>query len=1601
MTHIRYVRVSVGRLPQAAFVRTLMSRVMPARILTTGTLLIWSSFAFSQQFLVEGCDSTCLPAFDPVPTDMMIDCTADLPAFDLPSTTGCDGAPVDNTPHVELDEQSIVSYSLGTAYGPGDDWALWLGNFEAMGLGASDHFIPGADGVQFNVYANGTGRITGRVVNDTDPDQQFDVDLFLQYGQDYDSWTAQGRFPKDDLGLMAYADWTFFEVVDTLSRLEGAGAFEGDVLYLDHMPVTRLFGFQLGADGANNRNTNFGISGWFWYRGVMGGNPVTGTGDVNADLTDETTVDLECPVVASVERHAMAWSSCGHHLVSYTVERHDLEAPTFLELPPLASADCTSLPDTADLADFVVDDDCGSALSLEVLSDVVDGEPCNQELTRTWRLTDACGNSTDTFQVVTLVDTTGPEFSVPDTTIACDFWDDFEPLDIEPTDACSPADSITWTFADSVTSGFYPYQFTLDRVYSATDLCGNTTTDTMVISVIDTVAPTWTYLPPDTTILCDQWEDYLVIQPEATDNCDPNVVGPEGEGASDTTIVEGECIGEFVVFLTFELEDQSGNTISYVQQITAVDTIPPTFVYFPEDTVLSCEEVWPLPTDSAEWMATAEDNFCPFGVSWNDSIVAGDCPGDSILYRTFTAIDDCDNTTSQVQVISIVDTIGPVFDLVPADTLVACGADLPTGMPMAMDACSSVDSLWSTVDTLDIEFGTSFMEDFESCSLDGYVATGGTISITNDAFDGSCALSMLHFAGDDPHNFYHPDVVAGRGTYRVMARADNFISDNGIELLAGDNLSDNGIGISLRPNGTDNPGISITGLGLEATADAVMQQGQWYEVEVELGEATLELRIDGLDVLSVELPDDLPAAGRVKLWSAYSGSYDDFSYQSENPCPVVERFRRNFHAVDLCGNENSAFQIVDVIDTVAPVLDNLPMDTVIACDADLPEHNVTAFDACTEVSLNVQVDTLTIECPGTFTLIRTFTATDACGTSAQEQQTIEVIDTVAPVTDLMPEVTILCDEALPTDLPMAEDACSNPVTVELFSVDSVQGACPQAWEVTRTFLATDACGNTALSSQLVHVVDTLAPVLVLGLDSVTLECGSPLPVNLPTYADACDPMVNVMELMPDTLPGACPGEYTVTRHFEATDACGNASTTSQTVTFIDTGAPEFDFVPGPVTIQCDESLPTDLPTALDDCSGPVSIVLLSVDSAQGACPQAWEVTRTFLATDACGNEQQATQMVTIEDTTAPEIDASTVPEDAFFSCSVEHPTCADFDVLAFDNCGETAVDCAVDTIPTACPATFTLAMTFTATDECANDTLVTVYFDVADTTAPVLDLDLVPANDTIQCGMDPDLLESTDFSVEDDCSEWTFSATRETTGEDENPCNYFHTDTYTFTDCDGNETVFVHILTVIDTEGPSMSTAFDSQGPYFCAFEVPEYEMPITASMVTDEFPFDQVDDNCAADDEIIITYSDSILAQNGENNYTVQRTWSLTDHCDNKTEVVQVIIVEEPELILPNAFSPGTNGYNDVFVIENVSEVDEGDTTYPPCDWGPADQQHFMVFNRWGNEVYSLPAGAPYRNDWDGRSNSGETLVDGTYFVLLRLGDRKLGQYVDLRNDK
>ena len=1520
MTHFCYVRSETHGPTGSASFGTQFFRVMPARIFLIGLLLHFLPVQ-GQSFLHVTCDSSCLPAFSAVPDDLTLDCSAALPEFILPDATGCDAAPVENTPSVALDATTATAHDATTAVGDGPDWALWLGGFQAMGFGASDYFVPHGDGITFEQYANGTARFTGEIVNDTDPGQRFELNVFLHNGQDYEGWTALGRLPKDDLGLMAYEDWMYYEVVDTLSHLAGRGDFEGDMLYLDHMPVSQLFGFQVGDLGANNRNENFGVSGWFWYRGLIDGQPVLGTGDVNADLENSTDSSVECPVVEEVRRVAMAWSDCGHDLYEQVIQRLDEEAPEFVSIPQMTSASCTSLPDTAEISAFEVYDACGSALTLSNV-DSVAGEPCNQMVYRTWTLTDACGNFTTALDSVELIDNTGPTFDIADTTIVCDEWDNFEPVTPEFFDDCSPADSITWFFLDSVTSGFYPYYFTLDRVYSATDLCGNTTTDTMMISVIDTVAPTWTFLPPDTTILCDEWEDYLIVQPEVEDNCDPNPVGPPGGGATDTSITEGDCFGAFIVELTFEFTDMSGNTITYIQLIEAVDTIPPTFPYFPEDATLGCDEEWPQPDEDAAWLAVADDNFCPFEVTWQDSIVAGECLGTDTLFRTFTAVDDCQNTTDSVQVIVRVDTLGPTWFDAPMDTTIACGLDLPELTYTVEDGCSMVDSTWVTTDTVDIAFGDAVSTGFEACTLDGFVAEGGTISISNDAFDGSCAVSMLHAAGEPMHNFYPEDIMAGRGTYRVMARADGFISDNIVEVLAGDAEGSEALTITLRPLGTDNPGITVSGFGLDVATDATMQQGEWYEVVAVLGESTLSLSIDGMSVVEADLPADLPEQGRFKLASAYSGSYDDMSYLPEDPCPVIARYVRTVHAVDGCGNASSASQIIDVIDTVAPVMTFLPEDATIACTEAFPapgdgaEWMATGEDACTDVTVSWSDEVVPNACPGSSTLYRTFTVSDACGNQVSAMQTITQEDTEGPQPDpaMIPEDVVVECDAIPAPLDSSAFGATDNCNEWTFAVGSeiVEGSCAYSYTRVDTYTFTDCDGNETVVMHNVTVEDTTPPTLVIPEDA-SIPCTEEFPEPtdgdewMATGEDNCSLVTITWE--DEVMPNACPGSSTLMRTFTATDACGNATSATQTMTQFDDVAPQVDenTIPEDVLVDCDA-----VPALLDSTDFGVTDNCntwsfgASSEIAEGPCPFTYTRTDTYTFTDCDGNATTVVHTVDVQDVTAPTF--LFVPADDSLACTEDYPQPMDsliWMATAEDNCGLAEVSWMDEIVPGPCPGVDTLFRTFTALDSCGNASthLQTLFH--FDNVAP--EIGVFPNDTTIDCDPVNEIatLDSTFFEVTDNCNPWTFDVSTEYDGSPDTSCFYTRFDTYTFTDCSGNVTTFVHEIAVQDTTGPEIVS--DPLDLYLeCPQEVPYFDTDAPLSEYADLIEELSITDACNGDLSVMTaTYEDEVTISVDATHYTMTRHWVFTDQCNNSTPYDQVIDVNEPDLELPNAFSP------------------------------------------------------------------------------------------------
>ncbi len=114
---------------------------------------------------------------------------------------------------------------------------------------------------------------------------------------------------------------------------------------------------------------------------------------------------------------------------------------------------------------------------------------------------------------------------------------------------------------------------------------------------------------------------------------------------------------------------------------------------------------------------------------------------------------------------------------------------------------------------------------------------------------------------------------------------------------------------------------------------------------------------------------------------------------------------------------------------------------------------------------------------------------------------------------------------------------------------------------------------------------------------------------------------------------------------------------------------------------------------------------------------------------------------------------------------------------------------------------------------------------------------------------------------------------------------------------------------------------------------------------------------------------------------------WTVNNgECGTTTDTMFVELKDCTTIIIPDAFSPNSDGKNDLLVIQGLEY-------YP--------DNAMLIFNRWGNKVLDRHR---YQNDWDGRSegnmNWGDELPEGTYYYVLDLGngDEALTGYIYLR---
>jgi gliding motility-associated-like protein len=374
------------------------------------------------------------------------------------------------------------------------------------------------------------------------------------------------------------------------------------------------------------------------------------------------------------------------------------------------------------------------------------------------------------------------------------------------------------------------------------------------------------------------------------------------------------------------------------------------------------------------------------------------------------------------------------------------------------------------------------------------------------------------------------------------------------------------------------------------------------------------------------------------------------------------------------------------------------------------------------------------------TITRTWTATDRCGLTTQAQQVITVTDKIRPVftTKAPANVTVNCD-AVPVAVNLtATDNCAGTMTITpVEERQDVGSSCVSNYILVRRWVAIDACGNRSDTlMQIINVKDMTAPVFAgTAPVNITVDCDK-VPAGEPMMAtDNCTPgtlTINPVDTRKAISSSKCVDNYQIIRTWTAADLCGNKTVLTQTITVQDTIRPRFSvIVPAAITVDCDQIPGVESVTATDNCTATVPVKLTEVrQSLSSSCLSSYKLTRTWIATDNCGNTATMRQVVTVQDTTKP-VFVVLPPGDTTVSCDAVPG--APTTLRASDNCGTVKIGYTQtrETIQGACAGNYRLIRTWTAKDVCNNATIVRQVITVTDTTAPLIDL--APADVTISC----------------------------------------------------------------------------------------------------------------------------------------------------------------------------------------------------------------------------------------------------------------------------
>lgn len=348
------------------------------------------------------------------------------------------------------------------------------------------------------------------------------------------------------------------------------------------------------------------------------------------------------------------------------------------------------------------------------------------------------------------------------------------------------------------------------------------------------------------------------------------------------------------------------------------------------------------------------------------------------------------------------------------------------------------------------------------------------------------------------------------------------------------------------------------------------------------------------------------------------------------------------------------------------------------------------------------------------------TVTDATGCSKTlSNQTIVVTgDFVPPVITCPANATISCDadplNYLLTGTATAVDVIDpSPTVSHVQDVTNNNNNCSST--ITRTWKATDDCGNMSTCQQLIIIKDLTGPVVDCP-DNISVGCESdlydPMITGNATATDNCNSLV---ELQP-TLAGSgtsCTLEWIKMYRFQ--DECGNIGTCTQLITTYDNTDPIIT-CPANLTLSCGANTDpsqTGFATATDACQTELSITYLDAVSGND-CDKT--ITRTWSANDGCTNVSSCMHTIRLRDLTPPTFicpSSNLIPIECTANPSLGVPT------NIMDNCGGIIDQAKVDVFSTnGCISI--INRTWTVTDKCGNSATCEQVIKMEDKEPPVI-----------------------------------------------------------------------------------------------------------------------------------------------------------------------------------------------------------------------------------------------------------------------------------------